>query len=608
MAAATALSLRLAASTPGQKEFSAALSEAKSGHLDAAFLLAERAAQAAPEDARYRTVREFLRQRATLANLDRAHALVLARHPSEAALEFRSALALEPSNLDAHQGLAGLYPQARTATSAAVGLRVEHAAPPIELAPQKGERDFDVAESLHVLLGQVAGAYGLKAYVADSVPDTRIRLNISRANFAEAMTALHDVAGVDEIALDRSTLYFIGTQDLARVAPVAARTFYVPWASGVELNEVATVLKTLLDLNQMTVDTASGAIAVRARPEQLDAAEQLLLDLQRARGEVVLDIQILEVNATTARTLGLGVPDQFTMFALGPLLKQLEQNGNQAQEILQLFQQGGLNAILNSGQLGGLLAGLASTLSPLLQNPFVTFGGGATLMAVSVPNATASFNATNGRFQSVESAVLRSLNGQQATLTIGQRIPILNASFSPISLSPAISKVIANGSFLQPFPSFSYQDVGFNAKITPHLNQAGGIGLQLDLTSSALAGQSINGIPILSNRHVLTNLSLTNGEPAVVGGLFTRNEMTTLSGLPGIGEVPGFGKLFATQSRQTTNDQLMLVITPHIVQAPGAESAGIWLPPGFGGAGGTSAAPPSNVNRPLPYRLGGGGE
>src|SRR6185312_14568766 len=139
-----------------------------------------------------------------------------------------------------------------------------------------------------VLLGQVAGAYGLKAYVADSVPDTRIRLNISRANFAEAMTALHDVAGVDEIALDRSTLYFIGTQDLARVAPVAARTFYVPWASGVELNEVATVLKTLLDLNQMTVDTASGAIAVRARPEQLDAAEQLLLDLQRARGEVVL--------------------------------------------------------------------------------------------------------------------------------------------------------------------------------------------------------------------------------------------------------------------------------------------------------------------------------
>ncbi|HEY7855022.1 MAG TPA: hypothetical protein VIC32_01145, partial [Terriglobales bacterium] len=415
-----------------------AVSAAQHGALDEAFLLAERAAAGQKSDSPYIVARETLRQRATLAHLERAHALVSQQKLADAAVEFRTALALDPSNLDARAGLQAAYPQARPAPPTDTELRVRNAAAPVQLEPAAGVRAFHVRAGLRSLVAQAAAAYGLKAYVADQVQERTMRLDLDDANFAQAMAALHDVAGVDWLALDPHTMYFADSGQMAKLAPVAARTFYVPWVSdATSLNEIANTVKSLLGIQQASIDVATRAINVRATPDQLDAAEELLLELQRPVGQVLLEIQIVEVNQTTARTLGLAEPDQFTMFALGPLLAQLRNSGNLQQSILQLFQQGGLNAVLSSGKLSpSQIAQATATLSPLLQNPFVTFGGGATLMAISVPNFTASLSATSGYVNNVETALLRAQSGQSAELKVGQRYPIVNASFAPISLNP----------------------------------------------------------------------------------------------------------------------------------------------------------------------------
>jgi len=588
-----------------------AIAAARRGDLDAAFILAQRAtatpAQGPPPASDCVAVRELLRQRATLAHLESAHRFVLARQPGPAAVQFRAALALDPHNADARQGLAALYPVAPPAPSAptATELRVRRAAAPIVVQPTAGVHNFHLRASLHELIGEVSAAFGLHAYVADSVPNLPVHFDVGDASFAEAMAGLRGVAGVDWIPLDPHTLYFTLASQARQIAPMATRTFYVPGAastgsSAVALTQIAGVLRSLLGLTNITADAAAGALTIRATPGQLDAAERLLLDLNRPPGEVLLEIKILDISSNLARQLGINIPDQFTMFALGPLLAELQNNNNLQQEILQLFEQGGLNAVLNSGTLSPQqLTQLQSTISPLLQNPFVTFGGGATLMALSVPNLSANLSVVNSHVRTVETALVRADSGHAAELDIGQRYPIINASFSPISLSSAISKVIGNGSFVQPFPSFTYENLGLDAKLTPELGPDGSLNLAADLTITALTGASNNNIPILSNRHLVTSLSLRDNQPVMIAGLLTRQQMTAIAGLPGLSQIPGLGRLFSTSTGQSQDEQLVLMITPHVVELPPQQSAAIWLPASFAPMGALPAIAPPPAPRSL---------
>lgn len=577
-----------------------AVAAARQGKLDAAFLLAQRAAKGQPDGSSCVQLREWLRQRATLAHLERAHQAVLARRPGEAGLEFRAALALSPDNPDARQGLAAVYPAAAPAPAPSE-LRVQLAAAPVEIQPTPGTHGFQLRAPLRQVVAAVMTAYGLRAFVADSVPNQRIQFDLGEADFAQAMAGLHGVAGIGWIPLDAHTLYFTLSSQLDRITPMATRTFYLPEAAGaVELTQTASLLRSLLGIDHITPDAAARALSVRATPAQLDAAERLLLQLSQPAGEVVLEIRILDVTANAAHDLGLGIPDQFTMFALGPLLAQLQNNNNLQQTILQLFEQGGLNAVLNSGTLSQQqLQQFQSTISPLLQNPFVTFGGGTTLMALSVPDLTAQLRASQSRMRSVETAVVRAHSGEAAELKIGQRYPVINASFSPVSLSSAISQVIGNGSFIQPFPSFTYEDLGLDAKLTPVLGRGGAIRLDADLSITALTGASNNDIPILSNRHLVTSVSLRNNEPVLIGGLLTRQQMTAMTGLPGLSQIPGLSRLFSIDSTQAQNEQLVLMITPHVVQLPPQQSAATWLPASFAPMGALPALTTPAPSRPL---------
>jgi general secretion pathway protein D len=607
LAAPTAPARPLAASA--RRWLNHALAAAHRHQFDAAYEYARRAASAAPHRSELAAVAAYLRQRAVLEHLRLAHADQLAFHHNRAALEYRSALALDPANADARQGLLASYPAAVPPPApGALALRVRYAAPPIQIQPAPGRRSFHVRAGLRAVVAQVAAAYGLRAYVANQVPHRALRLDLGRANFAEAMAALRAIAGIDWIPLNAHTLYFAQTAQLRTRQPLALRSFYLPWvASGAQLTQLANLTRALLGIQEITVHQAGQSLSLRATPEQLDAAERLLLDLRGSPGQVLLQIKILELNASAARQLGLGLPDQFTMFALGPLLAELSQNSSVSQNILQLFNQGGLNAILNSGALGSLLSQLPSSISPLLQNPFVIFGGGATLMALSVPQFTANLSAADNRSTTVETALLRAQGGQSAELKIGEKYPIINASFSPISLSPAIEKVIGSGSYLQPFPSFTYEDLGLDAKITPEIAPSGSVQLRLDITVNGLSGESSDNIPILNNRHLQTEIGLQDNEPVLIAGLLDRQETLSLAGLPGLSQIPGLGPLFDTSNRQSSNDELAILVTPHIVQLPSRAAPATWLPaslaPGTGAPAFVQPVPSRFPGRALPGRF-----
>ena len=139
----------------------------------------------------------------------------------------------------------------------------------------------------------------------------------------------------------------------------------------------------------------------------------------------------------------------------------------------------------------------------------------------------------------LQNLTMRVSQGEEATMRVGSRYPVINATFAPIYNSSAISQVLQNNSFQAPFPSFSYEDLGVSLKAKPMVNGNSIISLHLEMQLRTLAGQSLNGVPVIANREFNGSLTLMDGEPAVVAGAISRSEQKSMTGIPGLGIVPG---------------------------------------------------------------------
>lgn len=561
--------------------------EVKHGELDAACAQAQRGRREDPDDLLRQAASELLLRQAVAAHMETGERLRQAGHRWRAALQFRTALALNPYDYAARQALRATLVRAQPRMPAGDSPRLlaRNAAALPHLRFITRRQAFHFSGPMDALLGQVAHAYGLRAFIEQKLPNQPVRFRLGAATLGQTLTALRDELGIGWTALGPHTIYFGPSAEQASFTPLGLRTFYLRNGLGspAKMQQIAQTLRIMLDMPRLQLDAADGAITCRGTAAQLDAAEQLIGDLARPRGEVMLEVQILDVSQTLATRLGAAADAQFQLFSLAPLLAQLNQSGNLETLLQDLFSQGGLNGVLSSGQLAAQLQKLQQQLSPLLHTPFAVFGGGATLMAVTIPQQTLSFSRQWGHSRSLEDAWLRAGSNQAATLRIGERYPVVNASFSPIFLSPALQQVLSNGSFLQPFPSFTFVNLGLNLKLTPELLPRGRVRLALSAKVRSLTGAFNNNIPVLSDRAVKTYITLRDNHPALLAGLFTRQEMQSLNGIPGIARLPIIGRLFSSVVNNRSMDRVLLVVTPHILRRGARGGRGIWLPPEFNG-------------------------
>ena len=165
-----------------------------------------------------------------------------------------------------------------------------------------------------------------------------------------------------------------------------------------------------------------------------------------------------------------------------------------------------------------------------------------------------------------------------ATFRLGQRYPVINASFAPIFNTAAISQVLQNGSFQAPIPSFSYEDLGLDVKAKPVVSGGTHVGLDLELKLRALAGTSVNGVPVIANREYKGSINLEDGEPAVVASSVTKSEQYTMMGLPGLSSIPVLNKIATTNDKTAEEDEILIIITPHVMNLGAKQNAELWLP------------------------------
>ena len=552
-----------------------------SGHLQQAYEKFQQASQLDPSNVEYLTAREFARQQMVMQALERGNKDMLAKNEVAATAEFRRALEIDPTNEFARQRLKDSIWEGESAPSRS--LQIAQKSIEVQLSPSPERKSFHFRGDSRSLLTQVARAYGITATVDDSVPVRQVRYDIDNANFAEAMAAATQVTKSFWIPLSGSQMYAVNdtTENRRNFERTAIRTFYLrDVLSPQELSETLTALRQLFDIRLIQQDAAESTITIRAPVPVVEAASQLIESLAGGRPQVMLEVRVYQISSSLARQMGIQWPTQFTLFNLSPALLASLLPGS-SNLINQLVASGGINQA-NSTAIQALLAQLQqSAQNPLLTTPFATFGGGQSFMGLSwTPNLTVNLQVNESDVKNLEHLNLLAGQNSPTVMRVGERYPIVNATFAPIYNSSSISQVLGNQSYRAPFPSFSFEDLGLNLKVTPIIHSNTDVTLTMEMNIRTLAGQGVNGIPIINNREYKGSITLKNEESGVVTGLLSKADSLSLSGLPFLSRVPAVTYGSAVHQKNVNDDELLIVMTPHIVRMAPQEGFAMQMPVG----------------------------
>jgi general secretion pathway protein D len=316
------------------------------------------------------------------------------------------------------------------------------------------------------------------------------------------------------------------------------KTFYLSnTVTPQDLTEIVTGLRTLFELKHIQQLNSQNAIIIRATPDVLTLIGKVLNDVDKAKPEVVIQVEVLEARTDRMRNLGV-LPGQSASIAINP------------------------NATTTTGSTTTSTTTnntTLNTLSHLNSNDYT----------VTLPSFTANAVLTDTYTKIIQNPEIRSVDGQQAKLKIGDRIPIATGSFQ----AGVGVGAVGSAGLVNPLVNtqFQYQDVGVNIDVTPRVHPNREVSLKTKIEVSSVTGTStIGGIsqPIISQRVVEHDIRLKDGEAYILGGLIQRTDSRQLNGWPGLAKIPVLRYLFSTDSIDHQEDEVLIVMIPHIVRLP----------------------------------------
>jgi general secretion pathway protein D len=290
------------------------------------------------------------------------------------------------------------------------------------------------------------------------------------------------------------------------------RTFYV---SNLDMKEVVDLLRVAGDVRKLQA-TSTNTLTIADTPERLDTVAKILAAIDKARPEVIINVEILEVDRTNLREYGL----QFAT-AGSPGIDGVAGIGTDQT----------LRSLRNLTQADVLISGVPALYYRLLK--------------------------TDTNTRTLANPHLRTVDSTLAQAKFGERVPIPTSRVVPLFQGGADQQVIEN---------VAYENIGVNIDITPRVHANNDVTLQVKVSLSSVSGTGFSGYPTFGNREILTTLRLRDGETNIMAGLIRDNERTVASGIPGFSDLPVIGRLFARNKRETQETDIVLTLTPHIVR------------------------------------------
>jgi general secretion pathway protein D len=504
-----------------------------------------------PKDLRYRAAFERIRFEAAASIVHNGQKLREDGKLDDAVAEFRKALAIDPSLFIAKQELNRtlkmINDQRNPPPQAAgppVGLerKVHDAVGPVELAPISNipitvKMLATKSDVVYRTVGQLAGVNVL--FDPDYTARV-INVDLNGVTLEEAL---------EITALESKTFWRPVTQNTIFVAQdnpakrkeleqSVLKTFYLSNLSQpTELQDVVNAIRAVLDVQRVQQLLSQNALVVRGTPDQIALAEKLVEDLDKARPEVIVDIAVMQVSKDKSRTLGLSPPTSATVTLQSNLNTTSTTTGTTT----------GTTGTSTTGTTGLNL----NTLGSL----------NATDFQVTIPSANLSAIMSNSDTKLIQNPQIRALDGQKASLKIGDRVPVATGSFQPgiggVGINPLVNT------------QFQYLDVGVNIDITPHVHANGEVTLKISMDVSAVTGQqNIGGIsqPIIGQRKIEHEIRLKDGEANLLGGIMEDQQTKSLSGIPGLAQIPILKYLFGQTTQDHSENEIVFAIVPHIIR------------------------------------------
>jgi general secretion pathway protein D len=402
-------------------------------------------------------------------------------------------------------------------------------APP-ELKPLPDKQDFDLNGTPRVLFDEVAKRFGLETVYDGDYPAAGrpIRFRISGVDYRDA---LHDLEAVtNSFVVPLSSRLFMVAQDTPQKRNDLEQDILVsvPVPSLLttqELTEIGQAVKQATNIQKIAWDTSTNEIVIRDRISRALPAQALLQQLLSYRSQVSIEVEFLEVSDSDIINYGFNVTNQFSAIYLGQIMNNVV----------------------------SFPSGVTALLS---------FGGGKTLIGLSVAQAQAMFNQTTSNAKTLFRSLVRSVDGQAATFHVGEKYPIITQQYA------GGGTTVTTGTVYAPPPSFTYENLGAEVKVTPHIHGDDGVTLTVETSFELLAGTSVNNIPVIGRRQVNTSVRLLDGEWAVVAGLLSSTDSKTTSGFLGLDQIPLIGNLFKQKTRDKEHGNVLIAIRPHLLSLP----------------------------------------
>jgi general secretion pathway protein D len=470
--------------------------------------------------------------------------------------EFQRAQILDPSSTSADQELRRtlqMIGEQTKATQLQDQPLMENGQPglasePPELKPlSRAPINLRMSNDIKVVFDTIGKLAGLTVIYDPDLQARRISVDLSNVTLEQAL---------DIVSLQSKAFWKPVTENIIMIVPdntqkrrdyeeQVVRTFYLSnVAIAQDLTEITTGLRQLLDLKRIQQVNAQNAIIIRDTPDKIALAEKIIRDIDKAKPEVMIQVEVLQARTDRLRNLGV-LPGQSASIAISPNATSTSTTTSTT------------STTTGSTSAPGSVS--LSQLTHLNQND----------VALTLPGATANFLLTDTTTKIIDNPEIRAIDGQPAKLRVGDRVPVATGSFQA---GVGVGSTAGAG-FVNPLVNtqFQYIDVGVNVDITPHVHANRDISLKVSVEVSSVTGQQpIGGIsqPIISQRKIEHEVRLKEGEVSILAGLFERTDTKQLNGWPGLANVPIMRYLFSTDNVEHQENENLIVLIPRIVRMP----------------------------------------
>jgi general secretion pathway protein D len=481
-----------------------------------------------PDDRNARLALDRAKLKASTAHYERGRRMAANRRFEEALLEYQLAAELNPTNADVDRELTAtrnalrakvaVAAEGQTALEALIQ-RTRDMAPAGQDLPQ----DVKLADTLVFGDASARAVYTTIARFADlnlvfdpAFRDSNISIDLRNVTLGDALTSVSSATrNFYRVTAPRTITIIPDTPAKRReYEEEIVRTFYL---SNADLKETIDLLRIVIDARKIAPITGTNSFTVKDTPERIAAASRVLAAIDKARPEVVIDVELLEVDRTKLQEYGLQIASPGEPGISGSV--DINRDG------MTLFD------LRNLTQSDVFLAGLPALFYRLLK--------------------------TDTNTRALASPRLRTSEGLAAQARFGERVPVPVTTFAPIA---------TGGINQQPITSFVYENIGVNIDITPRIHHDDEVSLVLRVEISNISGTGFGDLPTFGNRQITTTIRLRDGETNMLAGLIRDDERTVMNGIPGLSDLPIVGRLFAHNRKETQQTDILLTLTPHIIR------------------------------------------